>query len=76
LCDTYGDNDEVKPAPRISKVFLQAVRRLFDQHLDEERYRESAIDLLQRQLQRFSFLQIFVFDRLSAEITMRYDRIL
>jgi len=76
LCHTYGDNDEVKPAPGISKVFLQAVRRLFDQHLDEERYRESAIDLLQRQLQRFSFLQIFVFDRLSAEITMRYDRIL
>jgi len=62
----YRDNDEVQPAPRVGEVLLEAVSRLLDQHLDEERYSESTIDLLQRQLQHPPFLQILVLDRLST----------
>ena len=62
----YSDDDEVEPAPGVGEVLLEAVRRLFDHHLDEERYRERAIDLFQRRLQRLSLLQILVLDRLST----------
>jgi len=62
---TYCDDDEVQPTPGVCEVLLEAVRRLFDQHLNDEDHRERTIHLLHRSLQHPPLLQIFVLDRLS-----------
>lgn len=61
---TYRHDNEVQPAPGVGEVLLKAVRRLLDQHLNDEDDCERTVDLFHHYLQYLSLLQIFVFNRL------------
>jgi len=64
---SYRHDDEVQPAPGVREVLLEAVRRLFDQHFNDEDHRERTINLLHHRLQRLPLLQILVFDSLCQQ---------
>jgi len=61
---TYSDDDEVKPAPCISEVLLEAVRAHLDDHLTDEDHRERFVHVLEYHLQYFTPRQVHVFNRL------------
>jgi len=63
---SYRDDDEVEPAPCVCEIFLKAVSRLFDQHLDDKDDRERPVNLLHHRLECLPLLQIFVFDCLTT----------
>ena len=39
LIFTYGDDEEIEPAPGVSEVFLEAKSHPFEQHLHDEHHR-------------------------------------
>lgn len=54
ILKTYGNNDEVEPAPGVSEVLLEAKRRPLYQHLTDKDDGEGFIQVVHYFLQHFS----------------------
>lgn len=63
-CTTYINNQEVQPAPGISKVCLIAIGHPLQQHFQNEDVSEDFVSIFQHGLDSFALFNIYIFKSL------------